>query len=101
MTNFNFARVLVGVAGAAVLTTLTLAGAGSASAHGMGGHLGGMTGIVNHNLNLVQTSGKIGDRDRFRRHFRFVDVGYAGLTTGCFWQRTAWGNFIKVCPDLY
>ena len=83
MTTFSFARILTGVATAAILSTATLSGATDALAHGGmggggvgGGHVGGM-GMHTQNLTKITNLSRSGLRDR--RRFRFIGVGYASM----------------------
>jgi len=108
MTTFSFARILTGVATAAILSTATLSGATDALAHGGmggggmggggmgGGHVGGM-GMHTQNLTKITNLSRSGLRDR--RRFRFIGVGYVNAASACVIKWTELGR-VKICPDL-
>ena len=95
MTAINLTKSLTGFAAAIVMTTVTLAAGGSASAHGMS-HMGSNS----HTLSLSHTNTMttISDHRRDRRHRRFISVGYVAPELVCVYKRTAYG-LVKICPD--
>jgi hypothetical protein len=94
-------KIFTGIAAAAVIATVTLAGNGAALAHGMGHTGGNMGGSMGMNK-TISTTTKIYAHDHDRRRFRhrFFAFDYVPPYPYCFYKRTYHG-LVKICPDLY
>jgi len=107
MTKFKFTRIF---AAAATAAAMTVAVAGTASAHGggMGGsHMGGMTshtnGMTSHTTSstvTVNTHKSVAlNEHNGRRRFRFIQFGLVNTAPACVYRWTHLGRRVLVCPD--